>query len=182
MATDRRRRAVLAICLALLALGSAGCKRHRRVHVQKTDEELPSLMSVLHVADPRANAQLLSGFHGVEQNAWRWTEQRFSVLLRPPRHADQKGGRLQLNFTIPDVVIRKLKTVSLSATANGQPLAPETYTQPGQFTYSRDVPAQVLAGETAKVEFALNKAVPPGDLDRRELGVIVLSVGFDAKQ
>jgi hypothetical protein len=175
---DRPRAA--AILIATLALAPLACKRHGRVTVQ-TEEEGPLLATIVHVADPRAAAQLLSGFYGVEQNSWRWTAGKFSVALRPPRTAAAKGATLQLKFSVPDVVIAKLKAMSLSASVNGAPLSPESYTQAGEFTYTRDVPANLLVGESARVDFSLDKTIPPNSSDQRELGVVVSTVGLAPK-
>jgi hypothetical protein len=71
--------------------------------------------------------------------------------------------------------------MSLSASVNGTPLSPESYTLPGEFTYSRDVPANLLAGESAKVDFSLDKTMPPSGSDQRELGVVVSTVGLAPK-
>ena len=139
------------------------------------------LASVVHVADPRVSAQLVSGFYGIEGNAWRWTAGKFTVLLRPPRGAAQNGAMLQVKFSVPDPVIARLKTVSLSASVAGTKLPPETYTQAGEFTYSRELPAAALAGDAVKVDFALDKAIPPGAVDQRELGVVVTTVGLEPK-
>jgi hypothetical protein len=169
-----------ALLVAYMAFAPVACKRHRRVTVQ-TEEEAPALATVLHVADPQAAAQLVSGFYGIEQNSWRWTAGKFSVMLRPPRTATVKGATLQLKFTVPEVVIAKLKALSLSAAVSGTPLSPESYTQAGEFTYSRDVPASLLAGESTKVDFSLDKTMPPTATDQRELGVIVTTVGLNPK-
>jgi hypothetical protein len=169
-----------AILVLSLALAPVGCKRHRRVTI-RTVEEGPALVSVVATADPHVAAQLLSGFYGVEQNSWRWTAGRFSVLLRPPRTAAANGAVLQLKFAIPDVALAKMKAVSLSAYVNGTALAPESYTQAGQFIYSRDVPANLLAGDVARVDFSLDKTIAPTAADRRELGVVVSLVGFQPR-
>lgn len=170
----------LLICLALL--DAAGCKRRdKKIRVQQTDEDGAELASVVHVADPRTSTQLLKGFYEAEQNAWRWTAARFSVALRPPLGASQKGAALQLKFVVPEAVISRLKSVSLSASLNDARLSPETYTQAGEFVYSRDVPGKLLSGDVVNVEFLLDKALPPGDVERRELGIIVTSVGLDPK-
>jgi hypothetical protein len=136
---------------------------------------------MLHVADPRAGQQLVSGFHAIEQNAWRWTEEKFSVLLRPPREAAQKGALLSLKFSVPEAVSQKLGAMALEASIGGAPLGKESYTMPGEFTYSREVPAKLLAGESVRVDFALDKSLPPGEHDQRNLGVIVTAVGFETK-
>ena len=179
--SSRRRPAVVGAILVLsLAIAPMGCKRHRRVMV-RTVEEAPSLASVVATADPNVAKQLVSGFYGIEQKSWRWTAGRFSVMLRPPRTAAANGAVLQLKFTLPDVALSRMKGVSLSAYVNGTALAPESYTQAGQFIYSRDVPANLLAGDMARVDFSLDKTIAPSAADRRELGVIVSLVGFQPK-
>jgi|HubBroStandDraft_1064217.scaffolds.fasta_scaffold00862_11 hypothetical protein len=179
--SSQSARAAAALIVVLsLAIVPAGCRRHRRVTVQ-TIEDAPPLASVVATADPHAGKQLVSGFYGIEQNAWRWTAGRFSVLLRPPRMAAASGAVLQLKFAVPDGVLAKMKSVSLSAYVNGTALTPETYTQAGQFIYSRDVPSSLLAGDVARVDFSLDKTVPPSAADRRELGVVVSLIGFQPK-
>ena len=88
---------------------------------------------------------------------------------------------MNLLLTVPDPTIAKLKTIALSATIGGTMLPPETYTQPGQYTYTRDVAPNLLTSEAVRIDFQLDKALPPGSADARELGVIVASVGLDAK-
>lgn len=170
------------VCVPLLlALAAAGCKKKEPIRVQQTEEEAGALASVVHVADPQATPQLLKGFHAVEQNAWRWTMGKFSVALRPPANAGKNGAVLNLKFSVPEPIVAKLKTVSLSAIAGGQTLSPETYTQAGEFTYTRDIAAKELAGEAVNIEFSLDKFLAAGEADQRELGVVVSSVGLEPK-
>ncbi len=171
------RRVLLGV---LLALTLAGCNREKRVRVQ-TDEEPPRLAMMLSVADPRAKTQLISGWYSLENNAWRWTAPKFSAILRPPRGSDTKGAILKFKFNIPDVVTKHLKTIALSANVNGTELSPESYTQPGEYTYSREVPAKAFTSDAVKVELSLDKSMPPTGADKRELGVIATMVGFEAK-
>lgn len=173
-----RRAAAL---LLVLILGAAGCKRKETVKVAQTDEEGPRMASTVHTGDPKSETQLVNGFYGIEQNAWRWTAQRFSVVLRPPADAAQRGATLNVQLTVPEATLAKLKTISLSANIGGTPLSPETYTQPGPYTYTRDVPAGLLGSEAVRIDFQTDKALPPTGVDARELGVIVGSVGLDAK-
>ena len=133
------------------------------------------------VADQRASLQLLKGFHDIEQNAWRWTMQKFTVTLRPPAGASQRGATLQVKLVIPDPVIAQLKTISLSANIEGTSLPGETYAKPGEYVYSRDVPATVLASDAVTVDFTLDKALRPSAADARELGIIISSIGFEPK-
>ncbi|HWC98820.1 MAG TPA: hypothetical protein VG456_18800 [Candidatus Sulfopaludibacter sp.] len=167
--------------LVALALVPLGCKQPKKVQVQQTVEESPRMASAVRMGDPKLETQLVSGFYGIEGNAWRWVAKQFTVVLRPPFGASQRGATLQLSLTVPDPVINKLKTISLSASVDGSPLPPETYTQAGPYVYKRDVPASLLTADSVKVDFQLDKAMPPTDQDKRELGVVVNSVSLEAK-
>jgi hypothetical protein len=161
----------------------AGCNRNRS-KVDATIEEAPPQQmeqTMVQASDPKASTQLILGFHALEQGRYRWTMGHFSVTLRPPLHASERGAKLILNFAIPEPVIQKFKSIRLSASVDGVALPEETYTQPGAYVYSRDVPAQVLAKRVATVSFVLDKVLPPSDADRRELGVVMTAVGFEAK-
>ncbi len=177
MAQAAMTKIALALCLLLV-----GCKhRDKKIRVQQTDEEGSALLSVIHMADPKAAPQLMSGFYSVEEGTWRWAMGKFAVALRPPRGAAVKGATLHLRFTLVPASIDKLKTISLAASVNGTPLSPESYTQPGAFDYSRDVDAKLLEGDSVNVEFTLDKFLPAGALEQRELGAIVTSAGLEAK-
>ncbi|MCL5746505.1 MAG: hypothetical protein M1541_21670 [Acidobacteria bacterium] len=158
-----------------------GCNRKEKIRVQQTEEEGATLASMVHMADPQAGSQLVSGFYDIEQNAWRWTAGKFAVVLKTPRGASSAGAMLQFKFSVPDAVLAKLKTVSLDAKVNGKSLSPESYTQPGEFVYSRDIPASLLTGNSVRVDFALDKCLSPGEVDQRELGVIASSIGLEPK-
>lgn len=164
--------------IAALLIAPVGCKRRKRA---SAEEQPAGLATMVHAADPRAAIQLVRGFHSVEQNAWRWTTGSFAVTLKPPAGAAQKGATLQLKFVVPDVVIDKLKSLTLTATVNGQKLPPETYAKAGEYSFSRDVPATALQQEAVTVEFALDKFIPASAQDQRDLGVIMTLVGFEAK-
>ena len=167
------------LLLLALLLTPAACRRKRPAAA--TDEETGRMKSVLNMGDPAAQPQIVKGLHGVENGAWRWTEKNFTVVLRPPFGSAQKGGKLTVKLTIPPVVIEKLKTISLAATAGDAQLPPETYTTPGDYTYVRDLPAGVLGGDSVRVDFQLDKAMPPAGADIRELGIILLSIGLESK-
>jgi hypothetical protein len=167
------------LLIAALALAPVGCKRKRRK--ANTDEQPAGLATMVNAADPRTSVQLLRGFHGLEQNAWRWTAGEFAVTLKPPAGAAQKGATLELKFVIPGAVIGKLKSMTLTAAVNGQKLPPETYTKEGEYTFTRDVPASALQQEAVNVDFTLDKFLPATADDMRDLGVIMTMVGFEAK-
>ena len=164
----------------LLIAAPIGCKRKRN----RAASEAPSgPATVVQTADPRMAPQLVRGFHGVEQNAWRWTTGNFAVTLAPPATAAQKGAVLMFKFAVPDVVVSQLKSVQVSASVNGVALPPETYLTAGDQTFSREVPASAFQNRTglATVEFRLDKTLPPSARDRRELGVVASMIGFEAR-
>jgi hypothetical protein len=175
-----KRKLEIVLTLAV-AFAPLSCKRAKTVHVEQTEEEGPRLASVVHFSDPKVEPQLITGFYGIESNAWRWTARQFAVVLRVPPGAAQQGATLDLALTVPQVVIDKLKTVTLAAKVDGHALPPETYSTSGQFDYKRDIPAGTLSASSTRVEFALDKAMPPANGDLRELGVIVRSAGLEAK-
>ena len=163
------------LLLVTLAFAPLGCKR------KQAGQEAPRMASTIHMGDPKTATQLISGFYGIEQNAWRWTGRRFSLALAPPLGAAQKGATLQLRLTVPPVIVEKLKTISLSATIGGSALPPETYTEAGDYTYTREVAPALLAGQSVRVDFQLDKSIPPSGADLRDLGLVVLSAGLELK-
>jgi hypothetical protein len=178
---ETRKPYVIGACLLVLAFTGMACKG-KRVEVQNEEPNAgaPRLFSTFRMNDATAAGQLLSGFYPVEANAWRWTGRKFSVLLRNPPGAAQTGGNLSLNFTIPDVSIQQLKSVTLSAGVNGMMLKSQEYTAGGTQVFTADVPASMLAADSVKVDFALDRSIPPG-VDKRDLGIVAASVGLAAK-
>lgn len=166
--------------LAALLAAAPACK-HPTVHSTDTIEEAPRLASLVHMGDRTMANQLASGFYDIESGAWRWTMQQFAVNLRPPAHSAQQGAVLELHLTVPPPSIRKLGSITLSAAIGGSVLAPETYSKAGEYTYRRDVPANLLGGDAVRIDFQLDKAMPPDDVDKRELGIVTSSVSLAAK-
>jgi hypothetical protein len=171
-----RRLTASALLLAIAALAQAGCKRRNRARVAPVEDNSP-LESVVNVADPEAAGQLVAGFYNVENNAWRWTMAHFSATLLPPADASTKGARLELKGDVPSAVLER-GPISLSAIINGHMLKSEIVSTAGAFTYSREVPASVLSGASARVDFAVDKALPPNSKDARELALVVTSIGL----
>src|ERR1041384_1302048 len=107
------------IIASLLAFLLVACKS--KEEAASTIEPAP-MRSSIEMRDPRTAGQLVSGFHSIENNSWRWTERRFTVALAPPRVAPN-GAVLALKFTIPPAVIQALQTVTLSALIENSELA-----------------------------------------------------------
>ena len=165
--------------LAALLLAAGACN-YDRIHQQPTIEEAPRLASTVHMGDPTAAAQLVSGFHDIEGGSWRWTQKQFAVTLRPPAQAARQGAVLELHLTVPEPSIEALKSLTLTASVGGTILAPETYRKTGAYTFRRDVDAKLISGDAVRIDFQLDKAVAPGASDLRELGIVVESVGLVA--
>ena len=178
------RRLAVALCVCLLGAAAlpSGCKRRdKKIRVQQTDEDFATLASVIQMGDPKMTPQLLNGFYNIESSTWRWTMGKFAVTLRPPRNASVKGATLHFKFVLPEAVLSKIKTTTISAKVSGETLSPETYTKPGEYDYSREVDGKLLAGESVNVEFSMDKFLTAGMVESRELGVIATSIGFEAK-
>jgi hypothetical protein len=163
-----------------LLLLSVGCKQKRKWAIPEPLGEQSFLASSIKVSDPESATQFLTGFYPME-DTWRWTMKDFSVALGSPGTAAQKGAKLVLYFSVPDMVIEKLKSITLSAVANGLTLRPETYTKSGDYTYSRDLPPTCFTAEKVTVDFHLDKSLHASGSELRELGVIVSAIGFESK-
>jgi hypothetical protein len=154
------------VLLAFFLL-SCGCHRY----------QAPA--SEVRLADVTTSEQLTSGFYWLEGNAWRWTDRQFSVALRPPRNAAQRGARLRLRLYLPDSQIARLREVTLRANVNGLTLASESYTNSGAYEYVRPVPAAVMDTNLAPVHFCLDKSAPPTPpVENRQLGVVVSEIAL----
>jgi hypothetical protein len=166
----------LTVAILLLALVFTGCRsRKKRVRVVEDDGQL---VSVINMADPRGAVQLIRGFYAVENDAWRWVAKSFTVTLRPPRDAAQKGARLELQFDYPEVVFNRIGKITIDAKVNGLDLGPEAYSQAGKAVYARDIPAAALSGDAVAIDFSCDKSLVPSDQDARELSLIVTTVGL----
>jgi hypothetical protein len=167
----------LTIALAIgVTIAATSCKRAPRPAPAGA-----ALVSVVQVEDPRTSAQLVSGFYPLEDNTWRWAAGKFSAELKPPVGAGEKGAKLELKLNVPDVVIKTLGSITLTASAGGARLTPQKFTEAGSYIYAVDVPADALRSDSVVVEFSTDKAIPPGQIEKRELAVIVTSVGLVAK-
>lgn len=165
------------IALALLAVSMAGCKKKQPV--EYVQEGTSQLTSVINVADPRAGVQMLRGFHELESNSWRWTASKFAVAMRPPKDA-AAGAKIYLELVVADAVVEKVGLPILSATVEGRVLAPLKITKTGPQRVEWDVPAELLKGDVVTAEFAVDKFLAAGQVEQRELGLIVNIIGLQS--
>lgn len=178
METKSIRVSAAALCFAL-AYAGAGCKgTYSRVGGQSEDAA-PQLAPFVRMADPTAKAQL-SGFNELENGAWRWTTGKFSATLRVPATAAQTGATLNFTFTLPDVVLKQLQHIALTASIGDNVLGTEEYETAGRYVFTKDIVPSLLKNDTVKIDFMLDRIMPKG-ADKRDLGVIAHSVGITVK-
>jgi hypothetical protein len=167
----------------LLAISlNLACSGKHSTTIQNDEGEPVSkapIVSVLKMSDPSAKDQLTKGFYPLEAGAWRWTAGDFSAVLKTPPGAAQKGATLTLALTVSDAVLKQMHSQTLAASVGGAALKSEKYVDAGSHTFTADVPATALTGDTVTIDFSLDNALPPA-VDKRELGVIVSSVGIES--
>ena len=115
-----------------------------------------------------AGIELLAGWHSAEAAGWRWTEQRFSARLDA---GSKRTARIEMRFFVPPALIERHGAVTVSVSADGSPLAPQTFHQSGRFVYGAALDRRVSGG--VRLDFWLDHAIPPSDSDERELGIVV---------
>lgn len=172
----RRLIAVVALITAL-----SGCRRDDKIKLEKTDESTPELSSIAYAGDPKTAIQLLRGFYGVESNSWRWTMGSFAVTLKPPTGSAQKGARAFLKFSIPESVTQHVGKTTLSLSVKSTPVKSESYAAPGEYLFTADVPPTLLQSDATTLSFSMDKFLTAGMVEPRELGLVFLSCGLEAK-
>jgi len=173
-----------AISLSAILLSSGCSGKHGNTAVQNDEGEPAAanvpLASSLKMNDPGAKEQLSKGFYALESGMWRWTAGNFTVVLKTPAGAAQKGATLTLNLAVSDTILKQVHSQGLTASIGATNLKTEKYLDPGSHTFSAEVPASALTGDTVTIDFSLDNSLPPGPTDRRELGVIVTAVAIDS--
>ena len=115
-----------------------------------------------------------SGFHEVEDGGWRWTKGTFSITLeRPDLEAE---GALELN--IAEASISKLGPLTLRAVVDGKVVAEQQYSNPGlrRLVWRMEPIAGGAGVRPVTIRFEMDKYFKPGEVEPRELGVIVKSI------
>jgi len=169
--------------LAVTALVISGCGEKANQAVQNDKGEPAAnapLVSSLRMSDPSANQQLTTGVYQLESGAWRWTGGNFTITLKTPPGAAQKGATLTLNLQTSGAVLQQVHSQNLTAAVGSQTLKTEKYADPGAHTFTAAVPASLLAGDTVAIDFSLDHSLPSSPADRRELGVIITAASLDS--
>jgi hypothetical protein len=127
------------------------------------------------MSDPAAEGRL-EGFHEIQPDGWRWTKSDFSVLIdAPPLNS---LAVLSVKLFVPEPSILQLGPITVRATLGGNALKPETYSKPGQYTFSREVPSNWIMRGSNRLRFTVDKHLGPSREDSRELGIVVESVSL----
>ena len=134
------------------------------------------MQGVLMMGDPKVRPQLITGFHGVKpppgggpRAVHGGAAPAVGSARRAPAHRETHHS---------SVVIGTEENLAFAA-GGEQPT--ETYTTAGDYFYVREIPASLLTGDALRVDFQLDKSMPPSGADIRELGIIVLSIGLESK-
>jgi|SRR6185312_4416612 len=169
------------LCTLALLVSACGKKANQTV---QNDEGEPAanapLVSSLKMNAPSAKQQLTKGVFQLESGMWRWTAGNFTITLKTPPGAAQKGAILTLSLVAADSVLKQVHSQSLTAAVGSKTLKTEKYVDAGAHTFTADVPASLLTGDTVAIDFSLDNSLPPGPTDRRELGVIITAASLDS--
>ncbi len=117
------------------------------------------------------NIELLSGWHEYVPAGWRWTEKSFSFRFQP-----RPAGMVRIYLFLPQQILSALGPVTVTAQLNGKDAGRMLMQRAGESVFRIPLEAQ---SEPAVVTMQLDKATVPGEMDLRELGLIVSSVEFE---
>jgi hypothetical protein len=159
-APKTRRALELLLCLCL----GAGCKR--------------GLASTVTVTSDKAG-QLVSGFYEVEDNAWRWTHRRFEILFPAPMDAARAGGTADLDVALPATMFARFGAQTITCSLDGVAASPVTLSAAGRTHVRFAFPP--FTQEVARLACQVEKVIPPGGGDPRELGIIVHRASLQAR-
>jgi hypothetical protein len=131
--------------------------------------------SYLDMGDIRARPQLLDGWYGIENGAWRWMAKQAQALLRMP----DRPSKFQAQLFFPaNFMERAGGPVTLSIMVDGHQLFSTRYAQPGGYQAGFAVPQNLQDGSIRKITIQLDRAMSPSGTEQRELGAVVQGFGF----
>jgi hypothetical protein len=128
-----------------------------------------------------ATKQLVAGIYSVENRGWRWTARDFSLVLAAPRWASTRGANLIFAFYIPDAIMGRTGPVTLTAYLNDAEVGSRTYRTAGTQRFSAMIRPELLRQSPLAIGFHLDRYVPRGVLETRELGVVANTVSLESE-
>jgi tRNA (mo5U34)-methyltransferase len=145
-------------------------------HTAKNDERAFCLARSQRFVERSIAPRLLSGWHELEGNSWRWTSRAFAVELPPPeQHAT---ATLEMDFVYPDRLRERIGNLRICARIEDTEFRELEYWSAGPHYYRIRVPENLPSKSTILAEFELNDVIPPDSVDIRERGIIVPNSGF----
>jgi hypothetical protein len=134
------------------------------------------LREFIEMSNAAAAEHIVNGIaEKVEAGAWRWTEERFTLMFRVP---SIEGNKLVLEFTVPTDTFAQTGPFHITYTVNGRVLDKVRYDSPGEKRFEKAVPPVTLREDTENiVAVELDKAYI-GEGDQKKLGVILFRAGF----
>jgi len=152
-----------------------------------SNEDAAQLQPLVHshafsMRDVDGTRQLIAGVYQVENNQWRWTSGDFSIVLATPPRAATRGASLLFAFAIPDAILRRTGPVTLAAYLNQTAVGTATYRTAGAQRFSAMILPALLRQSPVMINFHLDRFVPKGVLDSRELGFIAESISLEANE
>jgi hypothetical protein len=130
--------------------------------------------TTLSLADPDTAPQLVSGFHTIEEGAWRWTKLKFAADVARPE-ASKHGILVILHGSVAAPVIERYGSQTLECSAGGHGLEPEKLTKAGSFIYAREL--EGVDVPVFRIACSVDHAVPTTN-DDRELGLIISTIAL----
>ena len=115
----------------------------------------------------------LEGFYQVEEGAFRWTKRQFAITFDLPDAPAGGQVRMELEIYLSDPLMQNLAPIRLAGRIGNHLLDPEAFGQSGKFIYARDLPGAWFKIGPNRIEFDVDKALPPSAADGRELGIVV---------
>jgi len=176
----RRLLSLIAISLASLTwLAALGCSKPKDAPKNEPAKAASITFgpryAYIQVNDQRAINQLGPGWHGVEQETWRWMAHEATASLKNPGAFPEY---FEVRLTLPPGHIAAVGgPVTFTVLLNDKVLGEETYAKDGAYVFQKVV--QSLPPDPVAVTFRVNKFKPPapgGDV--RELGLVVTAFGF----
>ncbi|MDQ6706186.1 MAG: hypothetical protein M3Z85_09475, partial [Acidobacteriota bacterium] len=121
------------------------------------------ILSDLPMNSPEAEQQILYGISKLEENRWRWMEERGAVSLKAPA----QPLPVRMAFFIPEQAPARTVTISV----DGKTVASQTFPGPGSYVMT------TTPQTGTQVSIAVDKTFTvPGD--SRRLGLILTDAGF----
>jgi|SRR5579872_2284402 len=157
-----------------------GCQRKTAIAEKKSERaaEAPTpglKLSEVNVTDKFVKDRLLGGFY-TGTSGWLWTARKFAVLVDVPAPEDAQT-LVELDFTVPDELIRAVGPVTVTARANGTQVGKITYKAEGRQDWQLTLPAKALNPNPVKIEYELDKWGTDSSTGH-DIGLIVVGVNL----